>query len=294
MRACASATVRAQLRWSGQQSDEYRFKVGANGHHTYDRPAHTCAEVEHRLTYVNAALGLNTERVGISVTLVGSLDHLNAGELFKCYLDLLLRTADLNLVAVAVLDGLGEVLGALVSDDLTLVDDYDTLTDSLYLCKNMGGKNNGVTLTEGTDKVSYLKDLLGVKANGRLVEYNDLGVANESLRDTDTLLITLREVLYESVFDVNKTNDRDYLVEVLLSVKGTALKLINKVKVLNNRHIGIYRRLLGEEAYLPFCLYRLVEYIYVINISAAGCSGKITGEYVHCRTKGCCWYFHSG
>ena len=173
------------------KSDEYRFKVGAYGHHTDDGPAHSGAEVEHRLTHVDAALGLDTECECIAVTLVCSLDSLYARDLFKSGLYLFLRAADLDLVAIAVLDGLGEVFGTLVSDDLTLVDDYDPLADSLYLSEDVGGKNDGVALTEGTDKVSDLKDLLGVKAYGRLVKHDDLRVANKSLRDTNTLLITL-------------------------------------------------------------------------------------------------------
>ena len=51
----------------------------------------------------------------------------------------------------------------------------------------MRGQNDGVVAAERSDQVTDLDDLLGVQTDGRFVEDDNLGVADECLCDTDTL-----------------------------------------------------------------------------------------------------------
>ena len=62
--------------------------------------------------------------------------------------------ADLYSVAVAVLDRLYDIVGTLVCNDVTLVDNDNSLAYSLYLCEDVGGENDRVTLCKCTEKVS--------------------------------------------------------------------------------------------------------------------------------------------
>ena len=136
-------------------------------------------------------------------------------------------------------------------------------------------------LTKGTDKVSDLDDLLGVKSDGGLVKDDDGRVSDECLRDAHTLLVTLREVLEHSVVNVRDLNDLADLAEVLFLVELTVLEVVSKGEVFLDSHIGVKRRLLGEIADQSFCIQRVVEHVNAADLDRARGGGKIAREHIH-------------
>ena len=145
----------------------------------------------------------------------------------------------------------------------------------------MGGENDGVLLTEGTDKVSDLNDLLGVKTDGGLVKDDDGRVSDECLRDAHTLLVTLGEVLEHSVVDVRDLNDLADLAEVLFLIELTVLEVVSEGEIFRDSHIGVEGRLLGEISDQSFCIQRVVENINAADLDRAGGGGEIAREHIH-------------
>ena len=87
------------------------------------------------------------------------------------------RTANLNVQTAVAGEYLTDVLSLFVSNDLTLVNDNDSVTNCLYLGKDVSRQNNGMILTQCFDQITDLDDLLRVQTDSRLVENNDLRIA---------------------------------------------------------------------------------------------------------------------
>ena len=83
-----------------------------------------------------------------------------------------------------------------------VVHDDHALAHSLHFGQDVGGQNNRVVSAEALDEVADLDDLLRVEANGGLVQNEDRRVAEQSLRNADTLLVALRQVADETSVDV--------------------------------------------------------------------------------------------
>ena len=83
------------------------------------------------------------------------------------------------------------IFGLFVRDDPSLVNDHNTVANRLNLLQNVRGEDNGVRFAESTDQIADLNDLLWVKTNGRLVKDDDLWIANQCLRDSDALTVSL-------------------------------------------------------------------------------------------------------
>ena len=84
-----------------------------------------------------------------------------------------------------------EVFHRVVRDDFTAVYNDDSLAYRDDLGDNVCGKDDSSVLPEIFYEISYLNNLVRVKANRRLVENEDIGVADERLRKADSLLIAL-------------------------------------------------------------------------------------------------------
>ena len=137
---------------------------------------------------------------------------------------------------------------------------------------------------KSTHKVAHRDDLLRVKTYSRLVEYNDLRVADKSLRDTHSLLVTLREVFDKPRLHLSELNDRDDLIEVSASVELAPLEVVYEIQIFRNRHIGIKWRLLGQKSYVFLSLYRMLGYVHTVYIYLARGSREISRKDIHSGT----------
>ncbi|MPN31467.1 hypothetical protein SDC9_178941 [bioreactor metagenome] len=93
----------------------------------------------------------------------------------------------------------------------------------------MGGKNDGVILSECFYKVSDVDYLLRVETYGRFVENKHRRVADECLSDSDSLAIPLGQVFKRPVVYVGYLNDLAYFGNVLFAVQRRSFKIVYEV-----------------------------------------------------------------
>ena len=68
------------------------------------------------------------------------------------------------------------------------------------------------------DKIPYIDNLLRVETVCRLVENDNLGIADDGSRDADSLLIALGEIFYHAVFDIAYLYNLAYLIKMLFFI----------------------------------------------------------------------------
>ena len=85
---------------------------------------------------------------------------------------------------------------------VTLVDDDNSVADCTYFGENVRAENYGMLLFEVFDNVSYFNDLIRVKSYRRLVQNEKFRVAEQSLSESDTLLVTFGKVAYQLILNV--------------------------------------------------------------------------------------------
>ena len=71
--------------------------------------------------------------------------------------------------------------------------DEDLVADGLHLGEDMGAENDSVALSKLLDQISDLDDLNGVKADGRLIQNDDLRICGKCLGDLNHLLLRNRK-----------------------------------------------------------------------------------------------------
>ena len=145
----------------------------------------------------------------------------------------------------------------------------------------MGGENDGVIAAEVTDQVADLDDLLGVKTDRRLVENDDLGVADERLRDADSLAVALGQIANDAVVNVLDLNDLANLRQMLLAIQRTALELVVEVEIFLDGHVQVQGGLLGQIADELFGAQRVGEDVDACDGGLARGGGQVTRENVH-------------
>ena len=145
----------------------------------------------------------------------------------------------------------------------------------------MGGQNNRVVSAEALDEVADLDDLLRVKADGGLVQNEDRRVAEQSLRNADTLLVALRQVADDTSVDVVNLRQAADLADMLLAVELDALQLIHEVEVLFDRHIHVKRRQLRQVADELFHFVRVFQGIFALYRDRTARGGKVPGDDIH-------------
>ena len=120
------------------KTNKYSLKVCADRLHTNYRPSAGCTEGEYGLSHVDTSVALDNVCIGVKVAVGSCRCTLDPRELLECRLYLLGRSAHLNAVAVAVLYRLDNILGTLVRNNLSLIDNDNSLAHRLYLGKNVG------------------------------------------------------------------------------------------------------------------------------------------------------------
>ena len=90
---------------------------------------------------------------------------------------------------------LDEILESAFANDASLVYDHDLVTDHAHFGQNMRAEDNRVVLGERRDQLSDLYNLLRVKTTGGLIENDDIRLVNDRLGKTNSLAISLRQVL---------------------------------------------------------------------------------------------------
>ncbi len=102
----------------------------------------------------------------------------------------------------AVLQARLQVLHGPLRDDAAARDDDDPLADLLDPGDDVGGEEDRPVPPELLDEVPDLAHLVGIEADGRLVEDEDLGIVGEDVGEADALAVALGEMADDAVRDV--------------------------------------------------------------------------------------------
>ncbi len=261
--------------------DEDFFEVHAERFHTDHGVVLFAEYVEDGFADVDALFSFNDVGVAVEFAFAGQFHGDDARDFLKEILDFSLRAADLEAEAAVFLDNAGDVLGTFVGDDFSFIDNNDAVADGLYFGEDVRGEDDRVGLAEVSDEVADLDDLLGVKADGGFVEDDDGRVADERLRDPDTLLVPFGKVLDEAVAHVIDFRHLTDFGDVTFAVELAAADFVDEVQIFIDGHVHIQRGLFGEEADELFRLVGVFEDVDPADLGFPGRGGEVAGEDIH-------------
>src|SRR4051812_33479185 len=82
------------------------------------------------------------------------------------------------------------------------MDNNDAATGHFHFRQNVSGEQDGVLFPEVLDQLADLSDLVGIEANRRLVENEQIRFVQERVGQSNALTITFREGGDELLLDV--------------------------------------------------------------------------------------------
>ena len=146
----------------------------------------------------------------------------------------------------------------------------------------MAGENDGVVFAKRADQLPDFQNLPGVEANGRLVQNDDLRVAQHRLGDSYPLAVALGQVLHQPVRHVQCPGlDHDLLQLGGNFLLRNALGPGDEAQVLPGRPVQIQRRLLREIPDAAFGLGGILEDVEAVDFHLPGGGGEAAGHDVH-------------
>src|SRR3954466_15433955 len=89
---------------------------------------------------------------------------------------------------------MGKVIGRVHGHQATICDDHDPAADHAYFRQDVRAENDGVLTAKVLNEISHFDDLARVKANSRLIQNENGGLSQDSLRQADPLTISLGEL----------------------------------------------------------------------------------------------------
>ena len=214
---------------------------------------------------IERRIGFQTEFVSAGFFFSIEEDFLHAGDRRKRFLNISLRAFDTDDVAEILRKLAGQAFSGIVGNDLTAVDDDQTVADSLYFRQNVGRKNDRMAFAEHLDQIADLNDLHGVKADGRLVKDQYFGIADQSLRHTDSLPVTFGKVFDQTILHMVDLDPAADLVDMLLFRDLALFQIVDKPEIALNRHIHVQGRQLGKVSDLLLGFDRVVENIKAVD-----------------------------
>ena len=140
-----------------------------------------------------------------------------------------------------------------------------TVRDLLKAVCIVSGNDAAVALAEHLDQIADLNDLHGVKADGRLVKDQYFGIADQSLRHTDSLPVTFGKVFDQTILHMVDLDPAADLVDMLLFRDLALFQIVDKPEIALNRHIHVQGRQLGKVSDLLLGFDRVVENIKAVD-----------------------------
>ena len=148
----------------------------------------------------------------------------------------------------------------------------------------MGGEKDGVVLAEVANQVAHLPDLVGIEADGRLVEDEQVGRVQEGVGQTDPLAVALGERADDAVFHVLERAKLLHIPHAFaLAGTGDLLEGGPVIEVLGYPHVGVKRDVFRHVAEVLPGLHRLAEHVEPGNGGAPGSCRHIARKNAHRR-----------
>ena len=133
------------------------------------------------------------------------------------------------------------------------------------------------------DQVAYLDDLQRVKVDGRLVQNDILRIAQQRLRNTDTLAVPLGQVANQPMAHFGQACLFHHARDLLRDLLGRhALCFGNKAQVFCRCLLGVQRRNFRQVAQQLFGFPCILKDIAPVDAHTARRGGKAAGHNIHC------------
>ena len=176
----------------------------------------------------------------------------------------------------------GEILGRVHRHNFPLVDDDHPLAGHAHFRQDVGGKNHGVIPSQTLDQLSNLNDLSGIQSYGGLIQDEDLGLMDERLGQSHSLLVSLGKMLDQALALLLQSAARFDLQEARTD-RGSidALDAGHKSKIGIDSHRFVEGRILGQIAHSSLHLQRLLEDIKASHNCPSLRGGKESSQDAH-------------
>ena len=137
-------------------------------------------------------------------------------------------------------------------------------------------------ILQAFNQIADFNNLLGIQANGRLIQNNDLRRAKQRLGKPHPLFIALGQVAYQAVLHIQDAGHFHDLFYALLPFPGrNPFQLRRKTQVFSHRHIRVNRGHFRQVADAAFGLLRLLYHIMAVYLYLACGGGQIAGNNIH-------------
>ncbi len=118
-----------------------------------------------------------------------------AGNFGQEILERLFGGLGINVNSLPALELRREILRRIDGGNFAFVDDDHAIAGHADFRQDVSGKNDGVRAGQALDEVADFDNLLGIEADGRLVQNNYGGIMDQRLGQPNTLLVAAREPL---------------------------------------------------------------------------------------------------
>ena len=148
----------------------------------------------------------------------------------------------------------------------------------------MGTEDDRMLRGKSLQQIPHLNDLSRIHTYHRLIEDQNLRISDQSLSQSDPLLISLGKIADHPVCHLVKLDLFDHRIYVLVTILSRHLfELRHKHQILPDGHIRVERRDLRQIADTLFCLEGLSQNIIAVDLnrSTGGCC--VTRHNIHRR-----------
>ena len=158
------------------------------------------------------------------------------------------------------------------------------VADRADLRQNMGAEDHGMILPQLADQITDLDDLFRIKTYRGLIQNNNLRVAKDCLRQSDSLSVTFGKVPDQTLLHIGDLCHFHDLVNLLLPLFFRHFfQFCHEVQVFSDSHVNIQRRKLRQITDGTLCLLRIFLDIFAIDSHSALRGCQITRDDVHGR-----------
>ena len=96
--------------------------------------------------------------------------------------------------------------------------DHNMVADCTDLRQNMGAEDHRVILPQPADQITDLDDLFRIQTSRGLIQNNNLRVAKDRLCQSDSLTVSFRQVLDQTVLHIGDLHQIHDLKNLFLSL----------------------------------------------------------------------------
>ena len=159
------------------------------------------------------------------------------------------KTTDRNTHGIGSRGTSAKLIRGAVCDDFTAINDDRTGACSLYLFKDVRGKDDRLILTHALNESAHFMLLIRIKTVGRLIENQNIWVMNNALSQASAVTVTLGKGVHTLVTHAIEEADIQSGIDGLVPSRTMqSTQLCAEAKESSHTHIRIERSVFGQVA----------------------------------------------